>query len=167
MSKLDAKLLKSLDELEIKMNTLLESPESLDKLWNTLDNNGNGIVSLAEIDKFAIYTFPLLNNKPALMRAYKKTTSKDSNLSNGDDFVQKNEFPDLIKNLFCFNRIYHVFSKIDSDNDRRLDLDEFKHSFNLLNLNKNLKPEAVFKEIDTNSGGIILFDEFCEWYTKH
>lgn len=24
-------------------------------------------------------------------------------------------------------------------------------------------PQAAFDEIDTNSGGVILFDEFCEW----
>ena len=30
----------------------------------------------------------------------------------------------------------------------------------------NLKvdnPDAVFHQIDKNKGGIILFDEFCEW----
>ena len=27
-------------------------------------------------------------------------------------------------------------------------------------------PEATFREIDTNSGGKILFIEFCEWAIK-
>lgn len=27
-------------------------------------------------------------------------------------------------------------------------------------------PEATFDEIDTNGGGMILFDEFCEWAIK-
>lgn len=28
-------------------------------------------------------------------------------------------------------------------------------------------PIKVFKEIDDNGGGFILFDEFCDWGFKH
>lgn len=31
--------------------------------WDAIDYNGNGIVSLAEIDKWVVETFPKLNNK--------------------------------------------------------------------------------------------------------
>lgn len=162
MSRNNANILKALDELEQKINTLLSSPDSLNNVWRKLDNNGNGIVSLAEIDAFAIYTYPLLNKKPALMRAYKKTVQHDA-----DEFVHKDELSNLIQNLFYFNRLYYVFDKIDTDDDQRIDVNEFKVSFPLLKLTGSLKPEAVFKEIDTNNGGYILFEEFCEWYAKN
>ena len=155
------KLLDSLDKLEHQLDQLLAFPESFDRLWDKLDNNGNGIVSLAEIDAFAIYTYPLLNKKPALMRAYKKTVERDA-----DEFVHKNEFLNLITNLFYFNRIYYVFNEIDTDGDHRIDLNEFKQSFSLLKLGR-CKAETVFKEIDTNNGGYILFDEFCQWFSSH
>ena len=33
--------------------------------WGSLDYNANGLVSLAEIDKWIVETYPKLNNKPA------------------------------------------------------------------------------------------------------
>lgn len=42
---------------------MVKEPSRLDKFWNILDVNGNNLVSLAEIDKLVIYTYPILNNK--------------------------------------------------------------------------------------------------------
>jgi hypothetical protein len=78
----------------------------LDALWRQLDFNHNGAVSLAgscvwfgksgflsnvttslaEIDKFVVEKYPLLNHKPALMRAYKRTVSREGG-GDGDDYV--------------------------------------------------------------------------------
>lgn len=33
--------------------------------WEAIDYNGNGLVSLAEIDKWVVESYPKLNNKPA------------------------------------------------------------------------------------------------------
>ena len=38
---------------------------SLWQAWEQIDYNGNGIVSLAEIDKWVVETYPKLNNKAA------------------------------------------------------------------------------------------------------
>merc|ERR1719337_497329 len=94
--------------------------KKLHSLWKCLDFNGNNIVSLAEIDKMVVENYSLLNHKPALMRAYKKTI-KDGN---GDDWVQKKEFKMLLGNLFYFNKIYWIFDQVDGD-DRRLTFKEF------------------------------------------
>lgn len=160
--KLDTALINNLNELENKIRAETKTKALRTRLWNSLDFNGNGIVSLAEIDKWVVERYPLLNSKPALMRAYKKTTLKDGN---GDAWVQRNEFIKLLRNLFYFNRVYLVFSEIDSDNDRRIDLDEFKAGFKLLKLDADAS--TVFTEIDTNNGGFILFDEFCLWFAEH
>jgi hypothetical protein len=51
--------------------------------------NGNGIVSLAEIDRWVVDAFPILNNKPALMRAFKTATLKEGD---GDEWIERHEF---------------------------------------------------------------------------
>lgn len=164
--KLDSKHLKALDDLEVKIMALVADEAGLKQFWKQLDFNGNNIVSLAEIDKLAVEKYPLLNKKPALMRAYKKTTGKDLASSTDCDFVEFGELGELLKNLFYFNRLYHVFDKIDSDDDKRIDLAELKAGFALLKLEGKHKVEEVFKSIDTNGGGIILFDEFCCWFAQ-
>jgi hypothetical protein len=58
-------------------------------MWSVLDVNGNGIVSLAEVDRWIVQTFPLLNHKPALMRAFVRTTKREGD---GDDWVERHEF---------------------------------------------------------------------------
>jgi hypothetical protein len=164
--KLDSKHLKALDELEVKILALSADEAALKKLWKQLDFNSNNIVSLAEIDKLVVEKYPLLNKKPALMRAYKKTTGKGTASSTDCDFVEFAELGDLLKNLFYFNRLYHIFDKIDTDDDRRIDLPELTHGLALLKLEGKHKAVDVFKAIDTNGGGIILFDEFCTWYSE-
>lgn len=152
------------DTLRQEILDIISTYEGIKGLWKSLDFNGNNIVSLAEIDKFIVERFPLLNHKPALMRAYKKTTLKDGD---GDCWVEKKEFRALLSNLFYFNKLFQAFKLIDDDNDRRLDLKEFTDSCFLLGLNySNKEAESEFNEIDQNKGGIVLFDEFCEWYTN-
>lgn len=146
-------------EKEIK--AALNDPAQLKAYWRQLDFNGNNIVSLAEIDKFVVERFPILNNKPALMRAYKKTTLRDGD---GDSWVEKKEFPALLVNLLYFNALFDAFDGIDTDDDRRVDFEEFKQGLRLLDM--KLPPKrarAEFDDMDENGGGVVLFDEFAAW----
>ncbi|CAK8996186.1 unnamed protein product [Durusdinium trenchii] len=121
------------------------------------DFNGNNVVSLAEIDKMAVEQFPLLNHKPALMRAYKASFGDE-----GDEFIHKREFKILLANLFYFNKLFWLFDQVDQDHDRRMDIKEFTWCMSMCGLKLSQpKLEAEFKKIDQNGGGIILFDEFC------
>lgn len=149
------------DKLEEELKGTMKDRAALDKLWSTMDGNGNGICSLSEIDRFVESEFPLLDHKPALMRAYKKTTLKDGD---GDAWVEKNEFPALIRNLFYYNRAYEVFDAIDTGSDRRIDLGEFKAGLSKLDMKLNdTDAAAEFDTMDRNDGGQVLFDEFCIW----
>lgn len=65
------------------------SQGELSKLWSSLDVNGNGIVSLAEFDRWVVNAYPLLNHKPALMRAFMRTTKTEGG---GEDFVHRKDF---------------------------------------------------------------------------
>ena len=57
--------------------------------FNIMDVNSNGIISLAEIDKYIVELNPEYNNKPALMRAYHAADL------NNDGFVKKRIFRSL------------------------------------------------------------------------
>ena len=69
-------------DLEAKFVSVINDKDQLDAQWRSLDFNGNGIVSLAELDKWVVQSFPLLNNKAALRRAFIRTTTRDGD---GDD----------------------------------------------------------------------------------
>jgi len=153
------------DELEKKLKDICKEPNNkgVKKLWSRLDFNGNGVVSLAEIDKFVVESYPLLNHKPALIRAQKATLSQ----GNGDDWVQRKEFKMLLVNLFYYNKLFWLFDQCDSDKDRRMDFKEFQFCLTMcgLKMSEN-KARTEFEKLDTNGGGIILFDEFCAYFVQ-
>merc|ERR1712166_1011401 len=156
---------KKFDELEAELIAAAKDPAELAKLWDVMDFNDNQIVSLAEIDKLMVQDYPLLNHKPALMRAYKQTCLKEG--GDGDAWVEPNEFPQLLLNLFYFNKLFQCFEQVDTDDDRRMDEKEFLEGLSRLSLDLSEdEAKASFDEMDSNDGGIVLFDEFCIWYTK-
>ena len=73
------------------------------KIWASFDVNGNGIISLAEVDKGMrdVVRLPtLFSLKPVLMRAFNAAKNKvKSKHAYGDDYVSKAEFRFLLKFL--------------------------------------------------------------------
>lgn len=159
------KNLQKFDQLEATFKNTCHDKAQLRKLWSSLDFNGNNIVSLAEIDKMCVEQFPLLNHKPALMRAYKATIHGIG--SNNDDWVQKKEFKILLGNLIYFNKIFWLFDHSDNDRDRRLKEKEFKWCLQMLGEKmSDQQASTEFKKVDRNGGGVVLFDEFCKYVTQ-
>mmetsp|Transcript_66055 Transcript_66055/g.157959 ORF Transcript_66055/g.157959 Transcript_66055/m.157959 type:complete len:556 (+) Transcript_66055:96-1763(+) len=154
------KCFKDFDDLEAKIKALCADHASIKKMWHTLDFNGNGVVSLAEIDKWVVENYPLLNHKPALMRCYKQTMERK------DEFVHAREFKKLIVNLFYFNKLYWIFDQCNGE-DRRMNLNEFKMCLSLCNCQvSDSEAQADFRNCDKNGGGVILFDEFCHYFAS-
>jgi len=116
------------------------------------------------VDKWVIGTYPLLNNKPALIRAFHRTTKHDGD---GDDFVEAEEFHALLLNLFWFGHLHCIFEDIDTQHDDRLDLREFQDGLDKLGVRMS-RPEAEreFRSMDADGGGAVLFAEFCA-YVRH
>jgi Ca2+-binding EF-hand superfamily protein len=159
------KSLSKFADLEAQFKKMCADPthKKLKDVWDHLDFNGNGIVSLAEIDKLCVETYPLLNHKPALMRAYKATLAQ----GHEKDWVHKKEFKMLLGNLIYFNKIFWLFDNADGDKDRRLNEKEFKWMMsNLGDKMSDSEASMEFRKVDLNGGGIILFDEFCKYVTK-
>ena len=59
---------------------------------------------------------------------------------------------------------YLAFKRVDRSDDDRISLQEFKEQQNLIERWVGVfNAEDEFRKIDTNDGGTILFDEFCNW----
>lgn len=154
------------DEVEEELSQVYGKggKDKLEALWKEIDFNGNGKVSLAEIDKLVVAKYSVLNNKPALMMAYKKTTQRDGD---GDAYVETKEFRALLKNILYFTKLWDVFDDIDTGDDRRVDLGEFCSGCARLNLDMTVPAAtAAFDVIDRNGGGQILFAELCRWVAE-
>jgi Ca2+-binding EF-hand superfamily protein len=142
------------------------------QLFRRFDPNGNGYLSLAEIDKGVrdvLHCDALFNAKPAIIRAYNAAKNcVDTKSKLGADFVERAEFRALLVYLQKYFELYIRFGTIDSDHDRRLDVDEFTHAVRLLrDWNIDVQdPVETFKKVDRDGGGKILFIEFCDWVLK-
>ena len=55
-------------------------------------------------------------------------------------------------------------SNIDADNDRRLDFGEFQKGLQHVGLSLGeAEAKKEFDAMDSNDGGVVLFDEFAAW----
>ena len=127
-------------EAEQKALKMINDKAFLEKLWDQCDFNGNGGCSLAEIDKMVVERGWKLS-KPTLLRAYKKTTLKDGDQ---DAWVERNEFAALIRNMLLFENLWEVFDDLDTEDDRRVNFDEFRAGMKKLGM--NLSPEDAKEE---------------------
>lgn len=91
--------------------------------------NGNGYLSLAEVDKGmrdVIQLPELFALKPVLMRAFQAAKKRlKSNNEHGDDYVSRAEFKYLLQYLRQYYEYWVAFDAIDGDDDRRISLEEF------------------------------------------
>ena len=156
------------------------------KMFEKWDLNSNGALSFTEVDSAMRIMIGeqmggLLQNhavmkwdkswKPVIMRAYMhvKDTNKRWKAKNKrkDDYVEKDEFRLLLVCIRQYFEMFVAFSRIDLNDDRRIDLEEFKQA--LPTLKKwgidvaEENAEAEFAVIDDNGGGYVLFDEFIHW----
>jgi Ca2+-binding EF-hand superfamily protein len=58
-----------------------------------------------------------------------------------------------------------MFNSLDSDSNKKIDVYEFTAALPTIEKwgVKVVNVEAVFRKIDVNKSGFIIFDEFCHW----
>ena len=138
-------------------------------LFRQFDPNGNGILSLAEVDKAVrdvLKIDAIFDAKPAIMRAFQmaKNSQKSKRGKTGDDYIELREFRFFLLSLRQYFEYYEAFSRIDSSKDKKIDMLEFKTAQpKIEEWVGKFDAEEEFKKIDANGGGYILFDEFCKW----
>jgi Ca2+-binding EF-hand superfamily protein len=143
------------------------------EIFDQFDPNGNGYLSLAEVDKGCrdvLGLYELFECKKVIMRSFQAAKkAHDAKASGSDDlgpdFVQKVEFRLLLVYLGKYFELWQMFEQIDDGNDQRINMEEFKNAIQLLESwgVKVDDPDATFSEIDVNGGGQLLFDEFADW----
>ena len=78
---------------KLPYKTTPEATEKRNKIWQSIDVNGNGYLSLAEIDKGmrdVIQLPDLFDLKPVLMRAFQAAKNKlPAKNTHGDDYVSR------------------------------------------------------------------------------
>lgn len=137
----------------------IPTKEECAALWSKFDYNGNGMLSLAELDKAVMEMWPELNHKPAIMRAYQAADREQR-----DGFIRKKEFRFFLTCVHLYNQLWTTFAHLDDDSDRRLTRQEFHQIASAVGDVND--PDQVFDEMDVNQGGVILFDEFCTWWAR-
>ena len=159
-----------LQRLPIKKT--VEERKKRRQLWNAIDMNGNGYISLAEFDRRVrdVLNLPkIFSLKKVLIRAFNAAKNKIKGKSkHSDDYVEWLEFRILLVYLRQYFEYYVMFCRIDTSDDFKVDINEFKKAIPTLEKwgVKITDPVAEFKKIDNNNSGSIMFDEFCEYAIK-
>merc|ERR1712113_902639 len=91
-----------------------EDVDKRDEMFDAVDQNGSGQLSLAEID-LGVKNYlgeEIFLMKPAMKEAFK--ASKGFDPDEGDDFVEKSEFRLLMVNLRRYIELFAAFDEVDS-----------------------------------------------------
>lgn len=142
------------------------------KIWKAIDINGNGYVSLAELDKGLRDALPiptLFDLKKVLIRAFNAAKNKvPPKTKHSDDYIEWMEFRICLVYLRQYFEYYVMFCRVDTSDDFKIDINEFKKALPTLEKwgIKIKDAQAEFNKIDKNKGGVIMFDEFCQYAIK-
>ena len=151
------------DEIEMAIDGALSLPSKAerDQAFDRMDENGNGALSFAEIDKAIVEIWPEYHHKKSIMRAYKAADV------DGSGYIGRKEFGLLLKYLVYFNQMWDKFAELDRDGDGRLDVNEFHDGAQMLGLDVTWAATVEeFGAMDEDGGGTVMFDEFCAWCAR-
>ena len=138
-------------------------------MFRSFDVNGNGHLSLAEVDlgiKSVVQSQDLFGAKPVLLRAFNAAKNKHGTQTGPNaDYIELREFRTLLWYLRQYYEYWVMFNRIDESQDRRVSFTEFKKSLPEVQKWGVVidNPRSAFGEIDQDGHGMILFDEFCNW----
>jgi Ca2+-binding EF-hand superfamily protein len=150
--------------LERVWDVTLSRPEAqglsraqLEKVFDDIDGNKNGRLSLAELDLACIRLWPQWNEKAAIRRAYKLADTKR------DGLLTKNEFVNFAKYLPRYVTLLRKMREADTNGDRYLTVDELIKGKRLFGLHKwsDERLRAAFAMVDRDGSGKLGLEELC------
>jgi len=150
------------------------SKSARNRLFSRFDPNGNGVLSLAEVDrgmKRVLHFGGASECTSAINRAFHAARDFAPPVTSfSNDYIDKNEFRVLLIYLKHYIELWEHFSAIDTSGDGRVRLREFQAALPLFRRwglkeasTWDAKPEAAFSKLDYNGGGVVLFDEFADF----
>lgn len=150
------------------------SKSDRNKLFSRFDPNGNGVLSLAEVDrgiKRVLHFAGASECTPAIERAFHAARDIAPPVASfSNDYIDKNEFRVLLIYLKHYIELWQLFMTIDTSGDRRVRLKEFRSAMPLFRrwglkeaASWDADPQAAFSKLDYNGGGVVLFDEFADF----
>lgn len=143
------------------------------EMFRLFDPNGNGYLSLAEVDRGLIQMGKKVP-KPVIIRAYKAANhvaqEHGENMTKaGETFIEFPEFRTFLVNLKKYTLLWEIFCSLDTGADRRIDKTEFCKGVKKLSKMGVVveNPDQEFDIIDANHGGQIVFEEFGDWGLRY
>ena len=103
------------------------------------------------------------------MRAFTAAkTVAHATTQHSDDYVTRKEYRYLLKYLREYYEYWVAFDRVDTNDDRRVSLDEFKAAASMMTTwgIDVSDPDARFRECDADGKGMVLFNEFSDWAIK-
>lgn len=147
-----------------------ESKRKRDELWSSFDVNGNGLLSLAEVDKGLRDVLQLGDNlfraKKAIFRAFERAKrSVPKKRTHSNDYVDRCEFRLLLKYLWQYFLLYNAFMALEEDGDLRLSKEEFVKNNDLIEhiVGPITALDEEWKKMKPGVNGHVLFENFCIW----
>eukprot|EP00966_Prymnesium_polylepis_P261638 6043903-Prymnesium_polylepis.1 len=147
------------------------------KLFSRFDVNGNGHLSLSEVELGLRMMMGSSGETvvdalgPAIARAFH--AAKDSSTAgSSQQFVEFTEFRLLLVYLKRYTELLRLFDMIDTTDDRRINFQEFQAAMPQLQRWGVIVEDAAaeFAKMDADKSGKVLFDEFsgcATWSRTH
>ena len=131
------------------------------------DPNGNGFLSLAEVDlgiKRVLDCEALFNAKTVVIRAFnaaKNLSGKETGPAG--DYIELKEFRAFLSYVRQYFEYWVMYSRIDTSGDNRMDFDEFKHAVPELQKwgVEVTDAKKTWRELDANGIQFMLYIRLC------
>ena len=146
--------------------------EARSALFKEFDPNGNGFLSLAEVDRgcrsilqLDEFTDDLTDIVKRAFNEAKVAGARAGLKSANPDFVQRAEFRLFLVYIYDYFEMWVMFDELDSSGDNKVSINEFRAAIPKIE-SWGLKIEDVegtFKQVDKAGEGVITFEEFCDW----
>jgi len=127
--------------------------------------NGNGLVSLSEVEQFVKQRYPILAHTVTLKSAFLHATQREGD---GDSYLDEDELPALLRSMIYFTHVRHLCHAADDDGDERLSEKEFTEVSMALGIVKTPdEGSSAFRLADKDGSGTVRLYELCCWAAEH